>query len=558
MNFRLARPALFSLFASGIALLLALPLSAAAQPAPGGFSLDDVTARARELAAAPYRAPVSNLPPTFATMQFADYMKIQPRVDQFEWHDIDTPFRLGFYHQGMQFNAPVRINEIANGAVREIPYRAERFDFGDLQIDKQATQQLGYAGFRVMYPLNEAGKLDEVMSLLGASYFRVIGKGQVYGLSSRGLAIDTTPPSVEEFPRFREYWIQRPTPQDKQLVIYALLDSPRATGAYRFVLKPGSDTVLDVQTNIFVRGDVAALGIAPLTSMFLYGPNQRWPEHLRNFRPAIHDSNGLAIHAGNNEWIWRPLNNPRAVAVSTYEVDNPKGFGLLQRTHAFHDFEDLKDRYDKRPSAWIEPQGNWGKGRVTLMEIPTADETNDNIVAFWSPEAPVRNGQMLQFAYRMHWTMDEPALHATNNGWVRQTIQTEGERLLPNLIRQPDGSTALLVDFEGPVLANLPADGAMQSQVSGNANAEILESSLQPNPEIKGWRLKLRVKVKDPAQVTEVRAALARNGVPITETWSFQIPPVPAAPAPPPAAPTAPNPATAPAPAPAPAPAQAR
>ena len=542
MSFRTA--ALRSLLSCCLGLLMAGP--AAAQGAKP-FSLDDVAARARELAAAPYQAPASNLPPAFANMQFADYMKIRPRPERFEWHDQGTPFRLNFYHQGMQFNAPVRISEIVDGQAHEIRYEADRFDFGDLQFDKQTTSQLGYAGFRVLYPVNENGKLDEVMSLLGASYFRVIGKGQVYGLSSRGLAIDTAPPGGEEFPRFREYWIQRPAPQDKQLVIYALLDSPRATGAYRFVLTPGNDSVLDVQSNIFVRGDVAALGIAPLTSMFLYGPNQRWPEHSRNFRPAIHDSNGLAIHAGNDEWIWRPLNNPRAVAVSSYEVDNPKGFGLLQRGHAFYHFEDLKDRYDLRPSAWIEPQGNWGKGRVTLMEIPTADETNDNIVAFWSPEAPVQSGQMLQFAYRMHWTMDEKALHATNNSWVRQTIQTEGERLLPNLIRQPDGSTALLVDFEGPVLANLPPDAAMESQISSNANAEVLESSLQANPVIQGWRLKLRVKVKDPTQVTELRAALSRNGQPITETWSFQIPPVPAAPAP--AAPAAPAPAVAPAPA---------
>ncbi|MBU1357735.1 MAG: glucan biosynthesis protein G [Gammaproteobacteria bacterium] len=526
--------------------MLIAPSAAHAQTAAAAFSLDDVAARAKALAAAPYAAPVSNLPPTFSSMQFADYMKIQARPDRFEWNDADTPFRLGFYHQGMQFNAPVRINEITGSAVREIPYQPERFDFGGLNIDKQSTQQLGYAGFRVLYPINEGGKFDEVMSLLGASYFRVIGKGQVYGLSSRGLAIDTTSPGSEEFPRFREYWVQRPAPRDRQLVIYALLDSPRATGAYRFVLTPGSDSTLDVQSRIFLRGDAGTLGIAPLTSMFLYGPNQRWPEHLRNFRPAIHDSNGLAIHAGNDEWIWRPLNNPRAVAVSTFEVDNPKGFGLLQRGHAFHHFEDLKDRYDLRPSAWIEPQGNWGKGRVTLMEIPTADETNDNIVAFWSPETPARAGQMLQFAYRMHWTMDEKALHASNNAWVKQTFQSEGEQLQPNLIRALDGSTALMVDFEGPAVANLPPGTALEPQVSVNANADLLETQLQPNPVIKGWRLKLHLRVKDPSKATELRAALAQGGKPVSETWSFQIPPVPPPPAPAPAPSAAPAPATAP------------
>ena len=541
MSFRTA--ALRSLLSCCLGLLMAGP--AAAQGAKP-FSLDDVAARARELAAAPYQAPASNLPPAFANMQFADYMKIRPRPERFEWHDQGTPFRLNFYHQGMQFNAPVRISEIVDGQAREIRYEADRFDFGDLQFDKQTTSQLGYAGFRVLYPVNENGKLDEVMSLLGASYFRVIGKGQVYGLSSRGLAIDTAPPGGEEFPRFREYWIQRPAPQDRELVIYALLDSPRATGAYRFVLKPGADTVLDVQANVFVRGDIGMLGIAPLTSMFLYGPNQRWPEHMQNFRPAIHDSNGLAIHAGNGEWIWRPLNNPRAVAISAFQVENPKGFGLLQRSHDFHDYEDLKDRYDRRPSAWIEPQGDWGKGHVTLMEIPTADETNDNIVAFWTPEAPARKGQELKLSYRMHWTMNEPALHASNNAWVRQTFQTESEQYQPNLIRQRDGSTALMIDFEGPALAQLPADAAVQTQLSTNANAELLESSLQHNPAIRGWRLTLRVKVKDPTQVTEMRAALAQGGKAISETWSFQIPPVPA-PKPAPAAPAPAAPAPSPA-----------
>jgi len=531
--------------------LLALPPAARAQSS--SFSLNDVSDRARALAARPYVAPVSNLPPVFANMQFADYMKIQPRSDRFEWRDQGTPFRLNFYHQGMQFNAPVRINEIYDtGKVREIAYDPERFDFGDLGFDKDATRQLGYAGFRVLYPINQDGKYDEIMSLLGASYFRVIGKGQVYGLSGRGLAIDTAPPGAEEFPNFREFWIQRPAPQDRQLVIYALLDSPSATGAYQFILTPGLDAVLDVQANVFLREDVGMLGIAPLTSMFLYGPNQRSAEHLGNFRPAIHDSNGLALHTGTDEWVWRPLNDPRQVAISSFQMENPKGFGLLQRGRNFSHYEDLKDRYDLRPSAWIEPQGNWGKGKVVLMEIPTADETNDNIVAFWNPDEPARKGQALQFAYRMHWTMNEPALHDAGNAWVRQTFQTAGELLQPNLIRKPDGSTLLMVDFEGPALAKLPPDTALDTQFSASGNAEVLERALQYNPAIQGWRLKLRVKVKDPTQVVEMRAALSRNGQPISETWSFQIPPVPApaAPAAPPApaASTAPPP-TAPAPA---------
>jgi glucans biosynthesis protein len=529
----LARFLRFSFVLGCISLMVACavptrPVVPTGQQSSKVFSLDDVTVLARELAAKPYVAPVSNLPPTFSAMQFADYAKIQPRLDRFEWRDLKTPFRLNFYHQGMQFNFPVRINEIDGNEVREIKYDPDRFTFGDLNFDRAATHQLGYAGFRVLYPMNREGKFDEVMSLLGASYFRVIGKDQVYGLSGRGLAIDTTSPGREEFPNFREFWVQRPAPQDKELVIYALLDSPSATGAYRMVLRPGRDAVLDVQSNIVLRQDVATLGVAPLTSMFLYGPNQRWPEYLGNFRPAIHDSNGLAIHTGTDEWIWRPLNNPKGgVAVSTFQVDNPRGFGLLQRGHAFHRFEDLKDRYDLRPSAWIEPQGQWGKGEVTLMEIPTADETNDNIVAFWRPAAPARKGETMSFAYRMHWTLDEAALHPQNNAWAKQTFQTEGERYQSNLVRQRDGTTALIVDFEGPALSRLTVSTALQTQMSSNANAEILESSLKRNDPIKGWRLSLRVKVKDPTKVTELRAALTQGGKPISETWSFQIPPTP-------------------------------
>ncbi len=510
--------------------LLAALAGLALQAPASAFSLDDVATRAQALAAAPYAAPTSNLPDVFSSMQFDDYQKIQPRNDRFGWADVDTPFKLAFYHQGMQFQSPVQINEIVDGAVREIAYDPTRFDFGGLSFDQAATRNLGYAGFRVLYPVNQAGKYDEIMSLLGASYFRVIGKGQIYGLSSRGLAIDSGLPVPEEFPRFREYWLQRPAPGDKQLTIYALLDSPRATGAYQFVLTPGSDTVLDVKSRIYLRGTVDALGIAPLTSMFLFGPSQ--PAAPGNFRPAIHDSNGLAMHAANGEWIWRPLNDPPQVTLSSYQMENPRGFGLLQRGREFSRYEDLKDRYDLRPSAWIEPQGDWGRGRVQLVELPTPDETNDNIVAFWVPEQRPAAGQPLRFDYRMHWTMDEPALFAADAGrigWVRQTLRTYGERYQPNLIRQQDGSIALLVDFEGPALARLPAGTQVTPQYSGNANADIVGASLLPNPAIQGWRLVLRFKARDPSQATELRAALLVNGQPVTETWSYQLPAQPPA-----------------------------
>lgn len=473
------------------------------------FNLDDVAAKAKDLAGQKFEAPKSNLPAVFRDMKFADYQKIRFIQEKAEWAKDKTPFKLSFYHQGMHFDTPVKINQVTATTVEEIKYDPSRFEFGDVPHDPKTVENLGYAGFRVLYPINKAGKQDEIMTLLGASYFRVVGKGHVYGLSARGLAIDTALPSGEEFPRFREFWVEKPKPTDKHLVIYALLDSPRSTGAYKLILRPGSDTLVDVKSKVFLRDHVSRLGVAPLTSMYLFGSNQ--PSKVLNYRPALHDSEGLSIHAGNGEWLWRPLNNPKHLAVSSFSVENPRGFGLLQRQREFSHYEDLDDNYQKRPSAWIEPRGDWGKGTVDLVEIPTADETNDNIVAFWSPEKLPEPGKPMEFEYRLRWTIDESQLHSPELGWVKQTMRSTGDVKQSNLIREADGSVAFLVDFEGPALAALPEDTALRSQVSVGDNAEVVENNLRYNPEIKGWRLTLRLKVKDPSKSTEMRAALVRD-----------------------------------------------
>lgn len=486
------------------------------------FSLDDVASKAEKLAASPYQPPKSNLPPVFRQMAFADYQQLRYREDQGRWRDAETPFELRFYHQGMHFDVPVKINEITATSVQEIRYDPEMFEFGNVDIDPATLQDLGFAGFKVLYPLNEAGKQDELMTLLGASYFRVVGKDQVYGLSARGLAMDTALPSGEEFPRFTEFWVERPEADRGNLLIYALLDSPRATGAYRMVLTPGKDSIVDVQARVYLREPVEKLGIAPLTSMYLFGANQ--PSQQLNYRPQLHDSEGLAIHAGDGEWIWRPLNNPKRLSISSYSVENPKGFGLLQRTRDFGRYEDLDDRYELRPSGWIEPRGDWGKGHVELVEIPTPDETNDNIVAFWVPEERPAPGEAIEVAYRLHFSMDEPGLHDPELAWVEQTRLSTGDVKQSNLIRQPDGSTALIVDFVGPNLAKLPADAPVSTQVSVDDNVELVENNLRHNPVNKGWRLTLRLRVKDPARPVELRAALVDGESTLSETWSYQIP----------------------------------
>ena len=330
----------------GAAVLLAMYASNS-----WAFDLNDVARQAKSLADKSYEAPKSNLPSQFRDMKFADYQKIQFRQDKTYWGKLRTPFKLEFYPEGMYFDLPVKLNEVTASSVREIKYSPDYFNFSNVQADADSVKNLGFAGFKVLYPLNSKNKQDEITSFLGASYFRVVGAGQVYGLSARGLAIDTALPSGEEFPRFKEFWIERPKPQDKQLVIYALLDSPRATGAYRFVLHPGKETTVDVRSKIYLRDTVGKLGIAPLTSMFLFGANQ--PSPAMNYRNELHDSDGLSIHNGNGEWIWRPLNNPKRLAVSSYALENPKGFGLLQRHRDFSHYQDLDDRDDLRPGGWV-------------------------------------------------------------------------------------------------------------------------------------------------------------------------------------------------------------
>ncbi|HEY0295046.1 MAG TPA: glucan biosynthesis protein G [Bordetella sp.] len=502
----------------------ATPNKAEQEDSKAGFTFFEVSKQARDLAAQSYKQPASNLPTELQDLKYAGYQNVQLRDDRTHWRDDGTPFRLGFYHQGMHFNTPVAINEVdEQGHSHPINFDPDDFNYGDLKVDPNLLKNLGFAGFKVLYPVNTALKPnDELASFLGASYFRVIGRGQTYGLSARGLAIDTALPSGEEFPAFRKYWIIKPAKGARELVIYALLDSPRATGAYRFTIRPNIDTVVDVKARIYLRAKVGRLGLAPLTSMFLYGANQ--PSPTQNYRPEMHDSDGLAMHTGNDEWLWRPLNNPRKLAVSAFNMQDPRGFGLLQRTRDFHHYEDLDDHYEKRPSLWIEPVGDWGKGSVQLVEIPTPDETNDNIVAFWVPDDQPAVGTPLDIEYHMTWTLDEPRTHTTPLAWVMQTRRSRDEVKGPDLIRHGDGSTAFIIDFVGSSLKNLPADMVISADVSADANGQIVENTVRPNPITGGRRLTLRVNVKDPTKPVEMRATLSNGQIPLSETWSYQMP----------------------------------
>ncbi|HEY6892996.1 MAG TPA: glucan biosynthesis protein G [Rhodanobacteraceae bacterium] len=496
----------FALVASGPAAFAAAP--------PAAFGFDDVDARAKALADAGYQDPGTNLPGSLQHMDHERYASIRFRPEASRWRTAKLPFELALFHEGWLFDRPVKINQIAKGKAAEIPFDRGFFDYSASGIDPASTDGLGYAGFSVHTALNVPVYKDDVLAFLGASYFRALGKGQLYGLSARGLAIDTAVASGEEFPRFVEFWLEKPDAKSDALVFYGLLDSPRATGAYRFTFTPGVDSIVEVTARIHLRDNVGKLGIAPLTSMYFHGSNQRAAGN--DYRPEVHDSNGLSIEASNGEWIWRPLVNPRRLLVTSFAQESPKGFGLMQRQRKFDAYQDLSTRYAAHPSAWVEPIGAWGPGRVELVEIPAPDETNDNIVAYWISDSAPTPKQPIDLHYRVHWQKDDESRPPT--AWVGATLLGKGYSA------KPDASLGFVIDYTGPMLDALPADAPLGVDVSSDANGAIVSKSVRRNPESGGARVELHFTRKDDAKPTELRVAL-RNGTTVSETWSYALPP---------------------------------
>ncbi|SNT18101.1 glucans biosynthesis protein [Noviherbaspirillum humi] len=484
-------------------------------PAAFAFTFEDVAARAKKLAASPYAPPEKNLPRSLANLDYDQLRDIRFDPAKALWRNNRLPFEIAFFHQGRSFDTPVRINEIVGKTAHEIRFDPKLFNYGANNLPAKDLAELGYAGFRVHYPINTLAYKDEVLTFQGASYFRALGKGQLYGLSARGLAVDTALSSGEEFPQFTEFWVERPGPTEKQLTIYALLDSRRVAGAYRFVLRPGIDTVIDVKAQLYLRENVTKLGIAPLTSMYFFGENQR--SQVEDYRPEVHDSDGLSIHSGTGEWIWRPLVNPKRLLVTSYALTNPAGFGLMQRDRRFADYEDLEARYEMRPSVWIEPKGQWGAGRVELVQIPTPDETNDNIVAYWVPDAPPKPGAPLDIEYRLLWQKEVE--RRPPSSWTTQTRRGHG------WVRKPDDTIALMVDFEGPALKKLPVDATLLPVVSADPNGKILETNVIRNEVNGGWRMTVKLKRVDEKKPVELRGYLSTDNTTLSETWSYILSP---------------------------------
>lgn len=375
------------------------PTPAAGQRA---FGFSDVLEAAQARASADYVWQKSTLVGSFADLNYDQYRAIRFRKDMDPWRDLGN-FSMDLLPPGLIFYEPVQISVITDGVARKLPFAASMLEFDELQFpdgaDTETLGDMGWSGFRLRTPLNRPDVMDEFLVFQGASYFRAVARGTLYGLSARGLAINTASPDGEEFPLFTDFWIRTPDPDATSVRIYAILDSKSVAGAFQFDITPGTETVIRTRMALFPRVEVSGVGIAPLTSMFWFGPASR--AGIDDYRPAVHDSDGLQMVTGAGQRLWRSLSAHPKLQISSFVDRDPRGFGLAQRERSFDAYQDAEARYDERPSAWIEPIGDWGEGQVRLIEIPVENEFNDNIVSYWMPADPLKPGRRHDFSYRL-------------------------------------------------------------------------------------------------------------------------------------------------------------
>lgn len=411
----------------------------------------------------------------------------------------------------------MKINVVDREGSRPLPFRREAFSFGDPGLAKRIPPDLGYAGFKLTYPLLNKEDRNQFLVFAGASYFRGVGRDNAFGLSARGLALDTGLPSGEEFPSFVEFWLLRPSPDAREMQVYALLDGPSASGAYAFTIIPGAVTTVNVKAVLFPRKALQLPGLAPLTSMFFYGENSGRPRG--EWRRQVHDSDGLLIHNGaSGEWLWRPLLNPRQLEMDYFVTDNVRGFGLLQRDDDFRDYLDSEARYHARPSAWVEPVGDWGRGKVVLVQLPTPDETNDNIVAFWTPDQPPAPQSPLSIEYVLRFGGHQVA--GEQMGRVVNSLVGDGGRVGGGTA---SGAYRLVVDFAGGPLDGLPGRTKVTAAVTALDDGEILDHFVEFVPAGKYWRLSLLARPAADRPLA-LRAFLQKGGETLTETWTYRLP----------------------------------
>lgn len=480
------------------------------------FSFDGIKDMARRLAASPWVKPETAVGETLEKIDYDAFQQIRYRPELTLNIDRDGRYPAQLFHLGKYFKDPVRMFVVAGGESREVLYSPSLFDIPAGNPARTLPPGLGFAGFRIMGP----GLKSDWYAALGASYFRTSGPYDQYGLSARGLAIDTGLATPEEFPRFSHYWLEAADGAGGALTIYAVLDSPSCTGAYRMRterITSGSGIhriVQDIDCELFARKTITRLGIAPFSSMFWYGEASR--NQVRDWRPEIHDSDGLAILTGRGERIWRPLNNPPRVITSTFLDNDPKGFGLLQRDRDFVHYLDDGVFYERRASVWVEPKAGFGAGAVHLVEIPTIDETDDNIVAYWCPDAPFEAGTTRAYSYRLSWLDDIDFPEALGRS-VGTWIGLGGRPGQP----RPPGVRKFVIDFMGPVFHGLGREDGVEI-VATATNGTVSHAYCHPVVDQRDrWRAIFDI-VATGSEPVDMRAFLRLKDRALTETWIYQ------------------------------------
>jgi glucans biosynthesis protein len=431
-------------------------------------------------------------------MAYDGYRSIRFRPERSLWRGGPGQFEVQLFHPGFFFQEGVEVSVLGARGPEPVAFSSDLFSYDRVPAPPRDAR-LAFTGFRLHAPLNSQSYKDELVVFQGASYFRPLGKDTVYGLSARGLAIDFAEPTPEEFPRFSEFVLIRPGEADDHVWVLALLESRRATGAYAFRIQPGDLTRVEVTAEVFLREDVAVLGIAPLTSMYLFG--EEGPSRFGDFRPEVHDSDGLSVLAENGEWLYRPLRNPKRTTVSSLRFDRPRGFGLVQRDRSFASYQDLEARYHDRPNAWIEPLSGFAQGSVRLLEIATELETDDNIAIAFVPEAPARR---LAVSYRLHVGAGVPLAPPAGHVIATRMAKTKN-------------GTRFLVDFAGNGLGKREGVEAVISVQNGR----ILEQHIEHNPFADGFRASFEVQHEQGKNDVELRAFLRNKGDVLSETWSY-------------------------------------
>ena len=468
------------------------------------FDFGDVVERARELAKKGYEAPNAPLPGAFANLSYEQYVGIRSKAGTALWADENIGFAIEPLHRGFLFTAPMAINVVDAGTVRRLTYAADAFDFGKLQPPAN-TGDIGFSGFRVLHA--HAGRLVDAAIVQGASFFRALANGQNFGLTARALMIRTADPKGEEFPAIREVWIERPSLANDVLVITALVDSESMTGAYRLTLRPGDITIIDTECTLFTRSPADFYGLGGMTGMFLFGPINR--KSIDDVREGVYEVSGLQILNGNGEWLWRPVIDPSTLQISVFDDANPRGFGLLQRERTFDMIEDDEQRWDLRPSLWIEPIGDWGEGAVELVEIPTDTENNDNVICFWRPKAVLAPNAEVSYAYRQFWCWtppDRPGLPTVTDTRIGRAPGSKRRRFV--------------VQFSGDIFADPAVYPGLKPMLSASAGT-IGQIRTFPSRERTTFRVLFDMDFGSEA-LSELRLVLQANGKPASETWLFR------------------------------------